>query len=178
MSFLLGGSRARFAGPLLAVGLFLTSTSSAGAQSFAVQHVRVFDGNEVRTGMTVVVSLKRLAERGVPVLAGSDPPNAGTAFGASVHRELELMVAAGLSPIAALRAATSVPARVFDLNDRGRIAPGLRADLLLVEGDPTSDIVATRNIARIWKQGVPFDREAYRKALVKEEQEIQKIRRR
>lgn len=110
-------------------------------------------------------SLRMLADRGVPILAGSDPPNSGTAWGASMHRELELMVAAGLSPAAALRAATSVPAKVFGLQDRGRIAPGQRADLFLVEGDPTADIVATRNIVGIWKQGVKFDREAYRKTL-------------
>jgi hypothetical protein len=47
------------------------------------------------------------------------------------------------------------------LNDRGRIARGLRADLLLVDGDPTKDITATRAIAGIWKGGVPFDRAAY-----------------
>lgn len=110
-------------------------------------------------------SLRMLADRGVPILAGSDPPNRGTALGASMHRELELLVQAGMSPTAALRAATSVPARVFGLEDRGRIAPGLRADLLLVEGDPTVDIFATRNIIAIWKHGVQFDREAYRRAL-------------
>ncbi len=86
-------------------------------------------------------------------------------MGASIHRELELLVQAGLSPTAALRAATSVPARVFGLEDRGRIAPGLRADLLLVEGDPTVDILATRNIIAIWKHGEQFDREVYRRAL-------------
>lgn len=114
---------------------------------------------------SAATSLRMLADRGVPILAGSDPPNLGTAWGASMHRELELMVRAGLSPTAALRAATSVPARIFGLEDRGRIAPGLRADLLLVDGDPTADIRATRNIVGIWKQGVRFDREAYRRAL-------------
>lgn len=114
---------------------------------------------------SAAVSLELLADRGIPILAGSDPPNVGTAWGASMHRELELMVEAGMSPIMALRAATSVPARVFGLEDRGRIAPGLRADLLLVEGDPTTDIRAARNIVGIWKQGVRFDREAYRTAL-------------
>jgi imidazolonepropionase-like amidohydrolase len=114
---------------------------------------------------SAATSLRMLADRGVPILAGSDPPNPGTAWGASMHRELALMVRAGLSPTAALRAATSVPARVFGLDDRGRIAPGLRADLLLVEGDPTGDIRATRNIVGIWKHGVRFDREAYRRAL-------------
>jgi imidazolonepropionase-like amidohydrolase len=123
-------------------------------------------------------SMTMLAGRGVPILAGSDPPNTGTAWGASMHRELALMVTAGLSPTEALKAATSVPAHVFGLHDRGRIAPGLRADLLLVEGDPTTDILATRNIVGIWKQGARFDREAYRKALLEEGQEIQEIRRR
>jgi imidazolonepropionase-like amidohydrolase len=113
---------------------------------------------------TVATSLRMLADRGVPILAGSDTPN-GQVYGASMHRELELMVQAGLSPTAALRAATSVPARIFSLDDRGRIAPGLRADLLLVDGDPTADILATRNIVAIWKEGVRFDREAYRTAL-------------
>ena len=58
----------------------------------------------------------------------------------------------------ALRAATSVPARVYKLTDRGRIAPGLRADLVLVNGDPTTDILATRDIDAIWKRGVRVER--------------------
>jgi adenine deaminase len=61
--------------------------------------------------------------------------------------------------------ATSVPAACFALADRGRIAPGLRADLLLVDGDRTSDIVATRNIRAIWRSGSLFDRDAYRTRL-------------
>lgn len=51
------------------------------------------------------------------------------------------------------------------LEDRGRIAPGMRADLLLVDGDPTEDIRATRNIVAVRKHGVRFDRQAYRKTL-------------
>jgi hypothetical protein len=74
---------------------------------------------------------------------------------------MELLVRAGLTPTEALAAATSVPARAFRLNDRGRIAPGLRADLVLVDGDPTADITATRAIVGIWKGGVRFDRAAY-----------------
>ena len=68
----------------------------------------------------------------------------------------------GLTPAEALAAATSVPARIFGLPDRGRVAPGLRADVLLVKGDPTVDIKSTRAIARVWKQGVAVDREGYR----------------
>ncbi len=103
-------------------------------------------------------AVRDLAAAGVPVLAGSDAPNPGATYGASVHREMELLVQAGLSPVAALVAATSAPAAAFGLKDRGRIAPGLRADLVLVDGDPTSDITATRAIAGIWKVGQRFER--------------------
>jgi imidazolonepropionase-like amidohydrolase len=52
---------------------------------------------------------------------------------------------------------------VFGLLDRGRIERGLRADLVLVNGDPTADILATRNIIAVYKNGKKFDREEYRK---------------
>jgi hypothetical protein len=103
-------------------------------------------------------SVRRLHAAGVPILAGSDAVNPGTAHGATLHGELALLVEAGLSPAAALSAATAVPARSFGLADRGRIAAGLRADLVLVEGDPTQDITATRAIAGIWKNGVVVER--------------------
>jgi hypothetical protein len=105
-----------------------------------------------------LAATKLLNDAKVPILAGTDAPNPGTTHGLSVHRELELLVRAGLSPEAALAAATSVPARVYSLKDRGRIAPGLRADLVLVTGDPTRDITATRDIVAIWKRGVRVDR--------------------
>lgn len=94
-----------------------------------------------------------LHDAGVDVLAGTDAPNPGTTFGASLHQELELLVDAGLSTAEALAAATSLPARRFDLDDRGRIAEGLRADLLLVDGDPLADITSTRSIVDVWVGG-------------------------
>ncbi len=105
-----------------------------------------------------LASTKRLFDAGVPILAGTDAPNPGTSHGSSLHRELELLVQAGLSPEAALAAATSVPARIYSLRDRGRVAPGLRADLVLVNGDPSRDITATRDIVSIWKRGVRLER--------------------
>ncbi len=124
----------------------------------------------------VVATIKQLKEAGVTILAGTDAPNPGTAHGVSLHRELELLVQAGLSPQEALAAATSLPAEKFHLQDRGRIAPGLRADLVLVEGDPTVDIKATRNIRGVWKSGVPVDRESYRKTIANEIAKIEKLR--
>ena len=103
-------------------------------------------------------SVRALQAAGVPILAGTDAGNPGTAHGASLHGELALLVAAGLSPQQALAAATAEPARRFGLADRGRIAAGQRADLVLVDGDPTHDIEATRAIAAIWKNGAPVDR--------------------
>jgi len=82
-------------------------------------------------------------------------------FGASLHRELELLVRCGISPAQALAAATAEPARVFGLADRGRVAAGQRADLVLVSGDPLTDITATRAIERIWRGGIPCDRHAF-----------------
>lgn len=102
--------------------------------------------------------VERLHGAGVPILAGSDAPNPGTAHGASLHREMELLTESGLTPTDALAAATAVPAREFGLDDRGRIAEELRADLVLVEGDPTADILATRAIVDVWKAGVRVDR--------------------
>lgn len=106
----------------------------------------------------VLDSVRRLHAAGVDILAGTDAGNPGTAHGAAMHGELELLVRAGLTPSQALAAATSLPAKRFALDDRGRIASGLRADLLLVDGDPTADITATRAIARIWKNGYAIDR--------------------
>lgn len=125
-------------------------------QTFAPGHghgVRVSALNE---------AVRQLKAAGVHVLAGSDNGNPGTAMGASMHQELQLLVAAGLTPTEALAGATSLPAARFKLDDRGRIAPGLRADLLLVRGDPTTDIHTTRDIIAIFKRGIRLDREAFR----------------
>lgn len=103
-------------------------------------------------------AVRDLKNASVPILAGTDASNPGTAHGASLHRELELLVQAGLTPSEALTAATANPARAFRLADRGRIAPGLRADLLLVRGDPTMDITAARDIVHVWKAGIELDR--------------------
>jgi imidazolonepropionase-like amidohydrolase len=109
-----------------------------------------------------VETVRRLAEARVTLLAGTDAPNPGTVFGESLHRELELLVRSGLTPALAIAAATSEPARVFGLADRGRVDAGLRADLVLVSGDPMSEITATRSIERIWRGGVECERRPFR----------------
>jgi imidazolonepropionase-like amidohydrolase len=107
-------------------------------------------------------TVTRLHQVGVPILAGTDANMqpllpAMVLFGSSLHDELENLVAAGLSPVEALNAATVLPAKYFGLADRGIIKEGMRADLLLVDGDPTTDITATRRITKVWVNGVEFD---------------------
>ncbi|MEV5752056.1 amidohydrolase family protein [Actinoallomurus sp. NPDC052308] len=106
----------------------------------------------------VLGSAAALRDAGVDIIAGTDssvpvPSHGGVVHGASLHHELQLLVRAGLSPQEALRAATGTPARRFGLTDRGRIAPGARADLLLVDGDPTTRIGDSLSIRTIWRRG-------------------------
>ncbi len=96
---------------------------------------------------------------GITILAGTDANQAPASpapiqHGEALHEELGLLVETGLTPVEALRAATVVPAEYFGFTDRGVIEAGRRADLLLIEGDPTQDIAATRAIRSVWVAGV------------------------
>lgn len=102
-------------------------------------------------------TIQEAAAAGVPVLAGTDYYNPGTLPGIGMLVELELMVEDGMSPLDALRTATSAPATAWGLHDRGWVQPGLRADLLLVEGDPAQDITALRRIHRTFRLGHAVD---------------------
>ncbi len=107
-------------------------------------------------------AVHNLLSAGVAILAGTDAPNPPSEHGSSLHHELELLVRAGMTPLQALAAATSAPARAFGLADRGRVVVGLRADLVLVDGDPATDIRTTRRIVAVWKRGVMLERAASR----------------
>lgn len=106
-----------------------------------------------------------LHKAGVTILAGTDAPSPGNAYGVSMHIELQLLTECGFSTEEALRAATSATAREFHLMDRGRIEAGRRADLLLIDGDPSKNIRATRDIVGVWVAGRRIDREAVAKSM-------------
>lgn len=101
-----------------------------------------------------------LHRAGVDILVGTDvsvpvPSLGGLAHGVSVHHEMQLLVEAGFTPVEALQSATSKTARRFSLDDRGRIVEGARADLILVDGDPTTNISDTLSIRQVWQRGIP-----------------------
>lgn len=103
-------------------------------------------------------TVTKLHDAGIRLLAGTDANSApGAPFapphGESLHHEFELMVQAGLAPAEVLAGTTVRTTKTFTLNDRGLIEPGKRADLLLVDGDPTMDITSTRNIIGVWIGG-------------------------
>lgn len=110
-------------------------------------------------------SVTNMYRAGVPILAGTDcHEDTGSSssvsnikHGESLHRELELLVEAGLSTVDALRAATITAAQHFKLPDRGVVAEGKRADLLLLREDPIKNIRASRSIDRVWCGGVEYE---------------------
>ena len=102
-----------------------------------------------------------MAEAGVQIVLGSDSFCGRGSFGSNSIEEAELMEAAGMSPISVLRAATSVAARHLGRADIGEIAKGKRADLILVAGDPTTQINHLRSLQMTFLNGQPVvDRRA------------------
>lgn len=104
-------------------------------------------------------SLRKLYIAGVTIIAGSDSnltnKQNNVIHGESFLKELELMVQAGMTPVDVLRSMTIIPSTHFKfISDRGSIEPKKRADLVLVEGDPTKDISVCRNIKKVWVKGI------------------------
>jgi hypothetical protein len=101
--------------------------------------------------------LARMQERGVTIAVGTDSPFPHLIPGFSVHDELALHVDAGIKPVDALRSATSIGARVVGLESRcGRLAPGLAADLVVVNGNPLDRIHDLANIQAVIRGGRVF----------------------
>ena len=126
----------------------------AASEAYAKYFSGWVKGKAPPTGALVAkrASFRAALAAGVTICFGGD-------VGVFTHgdnvRELEAMVEYGMSPLAALRSATSGNARIFHLDDRlGRVAPGYLADLVAVEGDPTRSAGAVRKVRAVWKDGV------------------------
>jgi cytosine/adenosine deaminase-related metal-dependent hydrolase len=103
--------------------------------------------------------IKALHDAGAGLLLGSDAPQIFNVPGFSLHRELQAMVAAGLTPYEALRMGTASPAEFFDANDSfGMIRQDLHADLMLVSGNPLEDVTVLARPEGVMVRGRWLDR--------------------
>jgi imidazolonepropionase-like amidohydrolase len=103
--------------------------------------------------------IRALHDGGVGILLGSDSPQTFNVPGFAVHRELQIMVAAGLTPYEALRTATAAPAQFFGAEGAyGTIVVGADADLVLLSKDPLQDIANTQSIEGVMVRGRWLDR--------------------
>jgi imidazolonepropionase-like amidohydrolase len=110
--------------------------------------------------------IKALHDGGVPFLLGSDAPQIWNVPGFSIHRELQSLVASGLTPFQALATGTTSVARFYKAEaDRGTIAAGKRADMVLIDGNPLTDIRNTGKISGVMLGGRWMAREEIQKRL-------------
>ena len=137
-----------------------------------------FPGSDLRSARWPLVmrNLAALHEAGIPILAGSDAPNPGTAHGASLWHELKLLIEAGLTPVQALSSATRIPAQAFGLNGRGCLKPGCRADIVLIQGNllqPYSMDHAIGSVRSVWKNGHAVELELAIEPVAKSDASVQ-----
>ncbi len=103
---------------------------------------------------SLMATLRALHQAGIPMVAGTDQAIPGY----SLHREIELYVEAGFTPLEALQAATIVPARALGVeSESGSLTPGKRGDVLLLDADPLADIHNTRKVWRTVAAGAVYD---------------------
>jgi hypothetical protein len=107
---------------------------------------------------------RSLAASGVLLTAGTDAPYPGDMQGEGLHRELELLVEAGFTPLEAISIATQNAARFIGADDWGTIQPGKLATLIIVDGRPDRDISQTRKVVGVYVAGRQIDRESLKLA--------------
>jgi len=118
------------------------------------------DPPRVRRWATLQRNTAALRKAGITFGAGTDAGVTGTHHGWATLRELQLLVAGGLTPMEAITAATANAARALKVDkDRGTIAPGKLADLILVEGEPHRNIHDIEKVKRVFLGGRELDRE-------------------
>jgi imidazolonepropionase-like amidohydrolase len=118
-------------------------------------------GEMLRYRKNFLINVKQAYDAGVLLAGGTDAPYLGLFFGEAMHRELELLVEAGIPPLDAIKICTNNGAKVLEISDKtGSLKAGMDADILVVKGDPSKNISDTRNIHHVFKQGKLIDRAA------------------
>jgi imidazolonepropionase-like amidohydrolase len=112
-------------------------------------------------------SVAKLAAAGARIILGSDTGLEDHPFGFAEQKELQMMAEAGMTPAQVIVAATSRSAEFLGLTDRGVVAPGKRADLLVLDANPLEDIRNTRRIAGMYIAGKEVDRAALKASLMR-----------
>ncbi len=108
---------------------------------------------------TAIRNTGKVAAAGIPIAVGTDSGGVGRFQGLWEHREMELLVKAGLTPMQAIQAATVNGARFLGVDDKyGTIAAGKVADFIVLDADPLSDITNSRKIDAVWMNGKPVNR--------------------
>jgi enamidase len=102
---------------------------------------------------TLQQRVREFRDAGGRIVVGSDAARPGVLLGSGLHRELELLVASGMTPREAMRAATVDAAQVLGTDHLGIIAAGRAADLLVIDGDPTSDVAVAREPLLVFRDG-------------------------
>lgn len=139
---------------------YVTPTVNIFLQA-AAAHValNLTDEQTALLNYTIPYNVKRMYDAGIPILTGTDASINGNGpamiyFGSSLHQEMKLLSQYGISNIDVLKGATSRAAQAYTLLDRGVISPGMRADLLLIQGNPVDDISNIDNIVKVWTAGI------------------------
>lgn len=103
---------------------------------------------------TALVNTRLVNQAGIPVLAGSGTSGLDLEYGPSLHREMELLVLAGLTEKEAVQAATSKAAAFLGLENQGTLGEGMAANLVVLDRNPLEDISAIREVRVLIKDGV------------------------
>ncbi len=143
--------------PVLFPPLVLETVSGQKYQANLANSPNLASTREVYA--TAAKNLAKVAAAGIPIAVGTDSGGPGRFQGLWEHREMELMVKAGLTPMQAIQAATANGAKFLGLEDQyGTLEPGKIADLIILNADPLEDIRNTRNIDEVWMNGERVNR--------------------
>jgi imidazolonepropionase-like amidohydrolase len=145
--------------------LAVLTTQARAALDFTLHHPPEMKPDQLALAFNHMLAMeKKFSDAGGLLIAGLDPTGGGGVIpGFGDEREIELLVEAGFSPVAAIRIATLNGATYLGVASRiGSVEPGKNADLMVVRGDPSSNVADIQNVELVFKDGVGWDSEKLR----------------